>query len=177
MSRLGPGPRQEPGNAHAGEATRTQNTLSADTTHVRVFYAFHPLHNSSLQIVRRPKRGDGTVSVIDPTGKRLKIPMWMLLPECAAINITDRPHLCKEALLSLASLLATPLGPPNHVYDNLPQTAVDGGKEGYRGATTTSGPEDPDRKGCRADGRNDTRPSDRSHGQHSDGGLSRRRRS
>ena len=152
-------------------ATRTQSTLSPETTHVRVYYTFHPLHNSSLQVVRRPKRGDGAVSVIDPTGRRLKIPVWMLLPECAAINITDRPHLSKEALLSLALLLATPLGPQNDVYDNLPQTAVEGGKEGYRGATTTSGPDDPNRKGSRAARRNGTRPSDRSHGPHSSAGL------
>jgi hypothetical protein len=101
----------------------------------------------------------------------------MLLPECAEIKITDRPHLNKEALLSLTSLLATQLDPENPLYDNLPQAAVDGCKEGYRGATTSFGPDDADRKGCRTDGRDGTHPSDRSHGPHSDGGLSRGGRS
>ena len=125
----------------------------------------------TLQIIRRPKRGDGAVSVIDAIGRRLKIPVWMLLPDCAEIKITDRPRLNKEALLSLTSLVPTHQDPENPLYDNLQPAAVDKCKEGYRGATTTSGLDDPDRKGCRADGRSDTRPSDRSYGQHSEGGL------
>jgi hypothetical protein len=60
-----------------------------------------PLHGATLQIVRKPKRGDGAVSIIELTGRRLKIPVWMLLPECAEIKITERPRLSREALLSL----------------------------------------------------------------------------
>jgi hypothetical protein len=59
---------------------------------------------ATLQILRRPKRRDGAVCVMDPAGSRLKIPVWMLLPECAEIRISRRPHLGKEALLSLAFL-------------------------------------------------------------------------
>ena len=73
-------------SGHGDEAILTHNTLSADTTHVQVFYPFHPLHGYSLRVVRRPKRGDGAVSVVDPAGKRLKIPVWMLLSECASVN-------------------------------------------------------------------------------------------
>src|SRR5438876_4968828 len=76
------------------------NTLSVENTSVHVFYRFHPLHSATLQVVRRPKRGDGAVAVIDPTGRRLKIPVWMLLQDCADIKITERPHLSKEARLS-----------------------------------------------------------------------------
>jgi len=76
---------------------------------------------------------------MDPAGRRLKIPVWMLfcpsakagrwgglchgpsreatedsrldavLPECAEIRISQRPHLGKKALLSLASLLRAAL--------------------------------------------------------------------
>jgi hypothetical protein len=93
-------------------ATRTHTTLSADTTHVRVFYRFHPLHDVSLRVVRRPKLGDGAVCVIDPTGRRLKIPMWMLSPDSAEMRIAEGAHLSRDALLSLTSLLATRLDPP-----------------------------------------------------------------
>src|SRR5260370_41423620 len=86
---------------HAGEGTHAHNTLSADNTDVQVFYPFHPLHGVTLRILRRPKRGDGAGCVIDPAGRRLKIPIWMLLPECAEITISQRPHLGKQALLSL----------------------------------------------------------------------------
>ena len=65
-----------------------------------------------LRILRRAKRGDGAVCVMDPAGRRLKIPIWMLLPECAEITISQRPRLGKQALLSLASLIASQLDSP-----------------------------------------------------------------
>jgi hypothetical protein len=163
-------------NAGGDGGTHAHNTLSAETTHVQVFYPFHPLHGVTLQVVRRPKRGDGAVSVIDPTAKRLKIPVWMLSPECAEIKITDRPSLSKKALLSLTSLLSTSHDAKHHDRDNLLQTAVDGCKGGHRGATTVSGPDDPKGKRSRADGHKGTRRSDRSHGPRSGGGVSSGRR-
>jgi hypothetical protein len=163
-------------NANGDENTHAHNTLSADATDVKVFYPFHPLHGVTLRVLRRPKRGDGAVSVIDPAGKRLKIPVWMLARDCAEMKITERPHLSREALLSLASLISSPPASEDHAHDNLLQTAVDGCKGGRRGATTTSGPGDPKRNRDRADGRSDTHRSDRSHGPRSGGGLSRGRR-
>jgi hypothetical protein len=147
-----------------------------DNQDVQVFYAFHPLYGATLRILRRPKRGDGAVCVIDPAGRRLKIPVWMLSRDCTEIKISQTPHLSKGALLSLASLIASQLDSKDDVHDNLLQTAVAGCKGGRRGATTASGPDDPKGKRGRADGRNDTRRSDRSHGPCSGGGLSRGRR-
>jgi hypothetical protein len=105
-------PHPEPRNADGGGGTHAHNTLSADNTDVQVFYPFHPLHGVTLRILRRPKRGDGAVCVMDPAGRRLKIPIWMLLPECAEITISQRPRLGKQALLSLASLIASQLDSP-----------------------------------------------------------------
>src|SRR5215471_4948292 len=107
--------------ARADDGTHPHNTLSPNNTAVQVFYPFHPLHGVMLQILRRPKRGDGAVCVMDPAGRRLKIPFWMLLPECAGIRISRRPHLGKEALLSLASLIASQLPSKDRVHDNLLQ--------------------------------------------------------
>src|SRR3984885_4921556 len=67
--------RRERRNADEDATIRTHNTLSAQDTRVQVFYPFHPLRNAVLQAVRRPKRGDGAVVVVDPAGKRLKIPI------------------------------------------------------------------------------------------------------
>src|SRR6201987_6221150 len=97
---------------HAGDGTHAHNTLSADNTDVQVFYPFHPLHGVTLRILSRPKRGDGAVCVMDAAGRRLKIPIWMLFPECAEITISQRPRLGKQALLSLASLIASQLDSP-----------------------------------------------------------------
>ena len=91
--------------------------------------------------MRRPKWGDGAVSVIDQTGRRLKIPAWMLSPEAAGTEISEQIHLSKEALLSLVSLLSVRPG-EDHGHDNLLPTAVDECKGGHRGATGTIGPGD-----------------------------------
>ena len=168
--------RRGPGSADGHAGIRAHNTLSPETTHVQVFYPFHPLHGATLQIVRKPKRGDGAVSIIEPTGRRLKIPVWMLLPECAEIKITERPRLSREALLSLTSLLTTPHNPKDHRRDNLLQTGVDGCEGGRRGATKASGPDDPKSKRSRVSGRKGTRRLDRSHGPRSGGGVSSGRR-
>ena len=153
--------------------TRAHNTLSTDSLDVRVFYPFHPLHRATLRILRRPKREDGAVCVKDATGRRLKIPVWMLSPDSAEIQIAERPQLSKGALLSLAPLIASPLDSVDPVRDNLLQTAVDGCKGGRGGATTVSGPDDPKERLGRTVGHSDTRRSDRSHGPRSSGGLSR----
>ena len=155
--------RQESRNEYADEPIVAHNTLSADATHVEVFYAFHPLHGYRLRVLRRPKRSDGAVSVLDPVGKRLKIPLWMLSSAAAHINTTEQALLSREALLNLTSLLthSTVYG----VRDNLPQTSVDGRKGGHRAAATTPEPK-PNRRGTRArrdDGQNRT---GRSHGSH-----------
>jgi hypothetical protein len=171
--RLATGRRRAPGNGRAGGGTHAHNTLSAGNTNVQVFYPFHPLHGATLQILRRPKRGDGAVCVMDPAGRRLKIPVWMLLPECAGIRISRRPHLGKEALLSLASLIALQLASKDRVHDNLLQTPGSGCEGGRCRATSTSGPDDPKGMRCRANGRSDTRRSDRSHGPRCGSGLSR----
>ena len=47
----------------------SHSTLSAEDTEVQVFYPFHPLNSTTVQILRRPERGDGAVSVIDRTGE------------------------------------------------------------------------------------------------------------
>src|SRR5262252_5293194 len=153
----------------ADGGTHAHNTLSAD--HVRVLYPFHPLHGATLQILRRPKREDGAVCVMDPAGRRLKIPVWMLLAEWAEVKIWQQPHLGKHALLSLAALITSQLAFKDRVHDNLLQTRVSGCEEGRRDATSTAGPDDPKGMRCRATGRSDTRQSDRSHGPGSSSGL------
>ena len=171
--RRGTSPPPGTSSGHADGDTHAHNTLSADNTDVQVFYPFHPLHTARLRVVRRPDRGDGAVCVMDPAGKRLKIPVWMLLPESAEIKISQQPHLGKQALLSLASLITPQLVCEDRVHDNLLPTNVGGCEEGRRAATSTSGPDDPKGTRCRANRRSDTRRCDRSHGPHFSSGLSR----
>ena len=108
---------------------------------------------------------------MDPGGKRLKVPVWMLLPECAEITIAERPYLSKEALLSLASLIASQPDSKGRVQDDFLHS-LSGCEGGHRGATPTSGPDDQKGMRRRVDGRSDTRRSHRSHGPRCSGGLS-----
>ena len=163
--------RQESHNADGDGGKDAHNTLSAETHRVRILYPFHPLHGVSLQVVRKPKRGDGAVSIRDPAGKRLKIPVWMLTPDASHMPIVEQPLLSKEALLSLTSLIAPVVDITNH---NLPQTVVDGYKGGQRGAATTSGSNDTE--GTRERAGRSTNRSDRSDGVHPGRGFSCRRR-
>jgi hypothetical protein len=82
--------RLEPGNVSVDEDIVTHSTLSADVTHVEVFYPFHPLHGYRLRVLRKPKKSDGAVAVVDPIGKRLKIPAWMLSPVAGKAEITSQ---------------------------------------------------------------------------------------
>ena len=157
-------------NVHEGENTHAHSTLSAEATEVEVFYPFHPLHGSTLQIQRKPKRGDGAASVIDRDGRRMKIPMWMLWPASADMRISEQALLCKEALLSLSALLAV------HTHDKLPPIAVDRSEGGHRGATRVDGSDDPARNPSRARKPDRSGRSGRSDGALSGSSVSKRRR-
>ena len=163
---------REPRSGCADADTHAHSTLSAEATEVKVFYPFHPLHGSTLQLQRRPKRGEGAASVAGRAGKRLKIPMWMLSPSSAEIGINERAVLSKEALLSLSSILKLQT---HRGHGNLQPIAVDICEGGHRGATRTSGPDDP-RSPSGARKRNGSGRSGRSDGALSDSSISSRRR-
>jgi hypothetical protein len=123
-------------NVHADGDIVTHNTLSADVTHVEVFYPFHPLHGYRLRVLRKPKKSDGAVAVVDPIGKRLKIPVWMLSPVAGKAEINSKASLSRESLLSLVALLKS-AGEQN---DNLLQTSTDKSKGDRHAATATTKP-------------------------------------
>jgi len=158
-------------NARVDAYTRAQNTLSVETTHVQVFYPFHPLNGGTLRVICRPKVRDGAVTVMESSGSRLKIPVWMLSPDCAAVEVEDNPHLGKEALLNLASLLAAVLSSADADHDNLLQIALDRSNGGQRGSTATSGPKGRKARRATADRRAGATRVGRPDGQHSGGGI------
>ena len=153
------------------EAILTHNTLSADITHVQVCYPFHPLYGYNLRVLRRPKRGDGAVLVLDSAGKRLKIPVWMVLSNANSIIVTEQARLSKESLLNLTLLFEQWNASGNS--DNLLQPSVDGGKRGHHAAATTVRGK-PNRRGTRARGGDDKSRRNPTDGAHSGDGLPNR---
>ncbi len=154
--------------------TRAHNTLSAGATSAQVFYPFHPLHGASLQLIRRPKRGDGAVTVLDSNGRRLKIPTWMLSAEAADTTIAEQAYLSKHALQSLADLLAIRLPTEDNNHDNL-LPRVTGAQGGQRGAVATSRRKDEQSSGS-ARQRQGPQRGNRSDGPHSRRRVSKSRR-
>jgi len=140
---------------------------------VQVLYPFHPLHGTSLQLIRRPKREDGAVTVLDPNGRRLKIPTWMLSAEAADVRIAQQAFLSKHALQSLVDLLAVRLPTEDNIHDNLlPRVA--GPPGGQRGAVATSRRDDEHNSGS-ARRRKDPQRGNRSDGPHSRSRISNSR--
>lgn len=108
---------------------------------------------------------------MDPAGKRLKIPVWMICSDAAEIRVSEQAHLSGDALLKLVSLIANPTAAG--IHDNLLQTSVDGRKGGNHAAATAPEP-DPNRRGTRAGRRAGTSRTRQSHGPHSGDGVSNR---
>lgn len=72
---------------------------------ITVYYPFHPLHGQELNVVHLPRRNDGAVVVTDPTGVRLKIPLWMALPQAAEYKLSKEIKIKAAALVALSNLL------------------------------------------------------------------------
>jgi len=48
---------------------------------IEIHYPFHPLCGIELEVACPTKKNDGLVTVIDPQGIRLKVPLWMTSPQ------------------------------------------------------------------------------------------------
>ena len=70
-----------------------------------VHYPFHPLRQQSLEVLAWPLQANLSVTVRHPDGSTLKIPLWMLDPAAARIDLHDQVELNLNAWLALAALL------------------------------------------------------------------------
>ena len=70
-----------------------------------VHYPFHPLHQQSLEVVAWPRPGRLAVTVRQPDGRTLKIPLWMIEPAAAKISLGDQVELTASVLDGLVALL------------------------------------------------------------------------
>jgi hypothetical protein len=143
--------RPQTGTAPDEQTAMRYPTRASELDHRRLQVLPSPLHDPSPNRLHAGARGERPV-----------VPA-----------VLDKGHQSKQALLSLASLITSQLDSKDPVHDNLRQPGVSGCEGGRRGATSTSGSDDPKGMRCRANGRSDTRRSDRSHGPRSSSGLSR----
>ena len=88
-----------------------------------------------------PRHEGGAVTVVDPTGFRLKIPAWMLSPTSAACGVSAQGTLDAPTLSSLVDLLraiASGKAATDLVARNVSSGDVDPGEEGSCGSTTST---------------------------------------
>jgi hypothetical protein len=114
-----------------------------------------------LRVLRKPKKSDGAVAVVDPIGKRLKIPAWMLSPVAGKAEIASQAYLSRESLLGLVTLLES----TGEKSDNLLQTSADKSK-GDRDAATATAKPGSNRRRTRTRRSGGQSRTDRSHGTH-----------
>jgi len=58
-----------------------------------------------VEVPYRSRRGNDSVTIIDPQGVQLKIPAWMLLPEASRYDLSNEAAISAVALLRLCDLL------------------------------------------------------------------------
>ena len=58
-----------------------------------VYYPFHPLRRQTLEVLVWPRQAHLSVTVRAPDGSTLKIPLWMLDPAAARIDLRDQVEL------------------------------------------------------------------------------------
>ena len=89
----------------ADDGIHRHNTPSTKSNTVTVYYRFHPLCTGEFEVFTSSRRSDGTLTIKDPSGLRLKIPRWMTEPHAADIAICSQATLAPQSLTSLADLL------------------------------------------------------------------------
>ena len=72
---------------------------------VTVHYPFHPLRRQSLEVLVWPRQAHLPVTVRPPAGSTLKIPLWMLDPAAARIDLHHQVELNLPTWRALAALL------------------------------------------------------------------------
>ena len=83
-------------------ATAARN---ASVLRLRVYYPFHPYFGRELEVIYKPNRSEGVVTVLGPHGSHRKIPVWMTEPDASDYNLSDQPYIQARALLAVRDLI------------------------------------------------------------------------
>ena len=96
------------------ESNTTHNAISSScASRVTVHYPFHPLCGQRVEVVRAPRREDGAFTVVDPSGRHLKIPAWMVSRAAGEMKLSAQATIHARALVCLAELLDGRVGGPD----------------------------------------------------------------
>ncbi len=90
------------------------NTLNTLPLAARIYYPFHPYANQTLKVLQRGRGESGQLTVELSAGKTLNLPLWMLQPEAALLQVSSNVDIPITILLEIIDLLnanCSALGP------------------------------------------------------------------
>jgi hypothetical protein len=71
----------------------------------RVYYSFHPHANQTFKVLQRASGKAGQVTVELSAGKTLTLPLWMLQPEAALLQLSPTVDISVPILLEIVDLV------------------------------------------------------------------------
>jgi len=102
---------------------------------VTVYYPFHPLAGTELEVVSAPRRAALPITVRGPDGLDIQIPRWMIEPAAGSIVIASTATLAIGVLRAVAALLAAHnLWRPSASATDPPSHTATANQEGHREA-------------------------------------------
>jgi hypothetical protein len=119
-------------SAGADGGIHRHNTPSISSSIVTVYYRFHPLCTGEFEVFTSARRSDGTITIKDPSGLRLKIPRWMTEPHAADISLCSQATLAPQSLTLLAELLQSTIA------DKLEKPAIPATEESREATQVTN---------------------------------------
>ncbi len=72
---------------------------------IKIYYPFHPLCGMELNLACPTRKKDGLVTVFEPSGFPLKVPLWMTSPSAADFQLSDVATLYVKGLLALCEIM------------------------------------------------------------------------
>lgn len=97
--------RRSPADGRVDGRRLPHNTHGVHSETVFVCYPFHPLHGCELPVFVASRSTDGAVTVQDASGRRLKIPKWMVTADAAQCELSARATVDARSLLLLVELI------------------------------------------------------------------------
>jgi len=72
---------------------------------ITIWYPFHPFHGRELIVERVSDKERGFVDCIDSEGRKLRVPLWMTMPDAAEHRVANSVAIEPGSLLKLVRLV------------------------------------------------------------------------
>ena len=116
--------RSKPVCASIPSVRAATNRYKTNIRTVTVYGPFHLLRGHELQVVGTPRNGNTAITVVAPTGRRHKIPLWIVSPAAAGYVMGEQATVNPQALLLAFELLLPVMSNASQLAGNLSATGT-----------------------------------------------------